>query len=44
MKGYGFTGEAVTTDIASFLKGFTPAKEDFVFIGGSTFVVAEALE
>ena len=39
----GFEGEAVTTDIATFLKGFTPAKEDFVFIGGSTFVVAEAL-
>ena len=43
MKGLGFEGEAVTTDIATFLKGFSPAKEDFVFIGGSTFVVAEAL-
>ena len=43
MSGFGFTGEAVTTDIATFLKGFAPAKEDFVFIGGSTFVVAEAL-
>ena len=43
MSGFGFTGEAVTTDIATFLKEFAPAKEDFVFIGGSTFVVAEAL-
>ena len=43
MSGFGFTGEAVTTDIETFLKGFAPAKEDFVFIGGSTFVVAEAL-
>jgi hexosaminidase len=43
MQELGFEGEAVTTDIATFLKGFTPAKEDFVFIGGSTFVVAEAL-
>ncbi len=44
MHTYGFKGEAVKTDIATFLKGFTPAKEDFTFIGGSTFVVAEALE
>ena len=44
MQEYGFKGEAVDTDIATFLKGFTPAKEDFTFIGGSTFVVAEALE
>ena len=44
MKGYGFKGEAVEQDIYTFLKTFTPAKEDFVFIGGSTFVVAEALE
>ena len=43
MSGFGFSGEAVTSDIATFLKGFAPAKEDFVFIGGSTFVVAEAL-
>ncbi|MBO5919638.1 MAG: bifunctional folylpolyglutamate synthase/dihydrofolate synthase [Bacteroidales bacterium] len=43
MKEFGFEGEAVTSDIATFLKGFAPAKEDFVFIGGSTFVVAEAL-
>jgi dihydrofolate synthase/folylpolyglutamate synthase len=43
MQQLGFEGEAVTTDIATFLKGFAPAKEDFVFIGGSTFVVAEAL-
>ena len=44
MGGYGFTGEAVNTDIATFIKGFAPAKENFVFIGGSTFVVAEVLE
>lgn len=44
MGGYGFSGEAVNTDIATFIKGFAPAKEDFVFIGGSTFVVAEVLE
>ena len=44
MGSYGFTGEAVNTDIATFIKGFAPAKEDFVFIGGSTFVVAEVLE
>ena len=44
MGGYGFAGEAVNTDIATFIKGFAPAKEDFVFIGGSTFVVAEVLE
>ena len=44
MGGYGFTGEVVSTDIATFIKGFAPAKEDFVFIGGSTFVVAEVLE
>ena len=44
MGGYGFTGEAVDTDIATFIKEFAPAKEDFVFIGGSTFVVAEVLE
>ena len=43
MQQLGFEGEAVTSDIATFLKGFAPAKEDFVFIGGSTFVVAEAL-
>jgi dihydrofolate synthase/folylpolyglutamate synthase len=43
MKEFGFEGEAVTTDIETFLKRFAPAKEDFVFIGGSTFVVAEAL-
>ena len=44
MGSYGFTGEAVDTDIVTFFKGFAPAKEDFVFIGGSTFVVAEVLE
>ena len=44
MGSYGFTGEAVNTDITTFIKGFAPAKEDFVFIGGSTFVVAEVLE
>ena len=44
MGGYGFAGEAVNTDIATFVKGFAPAKEDLVFIGGSTFVVAEVLE
>lgn len=44
MGSYRFAGEAVNTDIATFIKGFAPAKEDFVFIGGSTFVVAEVLE
>ncbi len=44
MKGYGFEGEAVEVGIAEFLGSTETAKEDFVFIGGSTFVVAEALE
>ena len=52
MKACGFDGEAVKKDIGEFLKDFLPdimggaetGPEDFVFIGGSTFVVAEAIE
>lgn len=44
MNSYGFDGEAVEVGIEEFLKSFRVEKEDFVFIGGSTFVVAEALE
>ncbi len=44
MKNYGFEGEAVEIAIVEFLKSLKVEKEDFVFIGGSTFVVAEALE
>lgn len=55
MYGYGFEGEVVGEEIGTFLKGFLngeacsngsncAAAEDFVFIGGSTFVVAEAIE
>ena len=44
MRGYGFEGEAVEVGIVEFLGSMETAKEDFVFIGGSTFVVAEALE
>ena len=44
MKGYGFEGEAVEVGIARFLDSLKVENGDFVFIGGSTFVVAEALE
>ena len=44
MKGYGFEGEAVEVAISEFLGSMETSREDFVFIGGSTFVVAEALE
>ena len=44
MKDYGFEGEAVEVPIAEFLGSMEVTKEDFVFIGGSTFVVSEALE
>ncbi len=44
MAGYGFKGEAVGESIGEFLKSFSAKAEDFVFIGGSTFVVAEAIE
>ncbi len=52
MRGCGFEGEAVEKGIGEFLKDFLPysmggaeaGPADFVFIGGSTFVVAEAIE
>lgn len=44
MEGYGFKGEAVGESIGEFLKSFSAKAGDFVFIGGSTFVVAEAIE
>lgn len=54
MERYGFRGEAVEKSIGEFLEWFIPTdgfqmeglarKEDFIFIGGSTFVVAEAIE
>lgn len=51
MLSYGFRGEAVEGSITDFLSGLLPGGgnglvrgEDFVFIGGSTFVVAEAIE
>lgn len=44
MAGYGFKGEAVMESIGEFLKSFSAKAGDFVFIGGSTFVVAEAIE
>lgn len=44
MRGYGFCGEAVEGKIGDFLKNLSVKGEDFVFIGGSTFVVAEAIE
>ena len=44
MKSCGFEGEAVEVCITEFLGSMDVAKEDFVFIGGSTFVVSEALE
>ena len=48
MRGYGFEGEAVEVEIDVFLNDFLAGDcvtaEDFVFIGGSTFVVAEVIE
>lgn len=44
MAGYGIKGEAVGESIGEFLKSFSAKAGDFVFIGGSTFVVAEAIE
>ena len=44
METCGFRGEAVEEDIVEFLKKEPFGKEDFVFVGGSTFVVAEAIE
>ena len=44
MAACGFDGEAVEEDIVGFLKKEPFGKEDFVFVGGSTFVVAEAIE
>ncbi len=51
MFSYGFRGEAVNGSIGDFLGRLVPGDgagiaggEDFIFIGGSTFVVAEAIE
>ena len=46
MISYGFRGEAVQEGIGEFLGRIIPGanKGDFIFIGGSTFVVAEAIE
>ena len=52
MSGFGFEGEVVSGSIADCLAGLVPldgssgtaSNGDFIFIGGSTFVVAEALE
>lgn len=51
MASYGFRGEAVSGSIGDFLGRLVPGNgagiavdEDFIFIGGSTFVVAEAIE
>ena len=55
MKGFGFEGEVSAGSIGECLAGLVPvndvagasgaaSKEDFIFVGGSTFVVAEALE
>ena len=51
MVSYGFRGEAVNGGIGDFLGRLVPGngtgiagEEDFIFIGGSTFVVAEAIE
>ena len=55
MKGFGFEGEVSAGSIGECLAGLVPGNgvagaagaastEDFIFIGGSTFVVAEALE
>ena len=51
MVSYGLRGEAVSGSIGDFLGRLVPGNgagiavdEDFIFIGGSTFVVAEAIE
>lgn len=46
MRSYGFEGEAVEGEIGPFLQQMVAGagKDDFIFVGGSTFVVAEALE
>ncbi len=52
MEGFGFEGEVAAGSIGECLAGLVPdngasgvaLNEDFIFIGGSTFVVAEALE
>ncbi len=52
MEGFGFKGEVVGGNIAQCLAKLVPtdgkqgvaSKDDFIFIGGSTFVVAEAIE
>ncbi len=52
MKGFGFEGEVASGSIGECLAELVPGNgvtgiatnEDFIFIGGSTFVVAEALE
>lgn len=52
MLAAGFEGEAVEGEIGGFLRRLVPldgteglaGKGDFIFIGGSTFVVAEAIE
>ena len=52
MNGFGFEGEVAVGSIGECLEGLVPldgslgtaSKDDFIFIGGSTFVVAEALE
>lgn len=44
MCGYGFKGEAIGVEIVEFFRVNPFGKEDFVFVGGSTFVVAEAIE
>ena len=52
MKGFGFEGEVAAGNIGECLAGLVPcngvtgtaSKGDLIFIGGSTFVVAEALE
>jgi len=52
MNGFGFKGEVVGGSIVQCLAKLVPAdgkqgvasKDDFIFIGGSTFVVAEAIE
>ena len=46
MHSCGFAGEAVEESIGEFLGRFVQdvGKGDFIFVGGSTFVVAEAIE
>lgn len=51
MTAFGFVGEAVPGSIGEFLERLVPenragiaCERDFIFIGGSTFVVAEAIE